>query len=277
MKRLLGENTPITDVSVGMVEAMYASLIREGMGQSGLGKVRSHLKMALDFGARRSLIPVMQRESLRTAEMPSMRRDANEARWFTLSEYVRVKSHLIEDHSARNSLFLTMLLCGLRPGEALGLKWQFVSLEERHLRVEGQLERHDGGRWTKVLKTDHLHRFAHRTVPIPEELASVLAGLDHRASEFVFIEDRARSRGRLLSYSAAYRHAMIVANRVHVDFLHPNGYRHTFASVCRHNGMPYEQLAKLMGHKDATQIIKTYGHPIVNTSPVDLGRYLRSS
>jgi integrase len=62
--------------------------------------------------------------------------------------------------------------------------------------------------------------------------------------------------------------------RLQVPRVSPNGYRHTFASVCRHHGMPYEQLAKLMGHRDATMIITTYGHPIVNTAPVDLDRYL---
>jgi hypothetical protein len=38
--------------------------------------------------------------------------------------------------------------------------------------------------------------------------------------------------------------------------------------------MVYELLAKLMGHQDTTQIIQTYGHPMIDPATIDLEHYL---
>jgi integrase len=65
-----------------------------------------------------------------------------------------------------------------------------------------------------------------------------------------------------------------IAREAGVRFVNPNGYRHTFASICRHRGMPYEVLAKLMGHKNVRMIVLHYGHPVVDPAALDLSLYL---
>jgi integrase len=276
VRRLLGADVLVTELNIGDIETMYARAAREIPGS--INKFRAHVNMALDFGVRRKLMPAAVREELRQAIVPpiQVRAPLGEQRWFDLADYVRVRGYLLAHREARNALFLTMLLCGLRPGEAMGLRWEYVDLDARVLRVEGTIGRvgTDKDRYTRVLKTDRPNnRCAHRQVPIPGDLKLVLDQLP-RIDEFVFIEDIARTRGQRIGFRAVEHHAHEISMRLQVPRVSPNGYRHTFASVCRHHGMPYEQLAKLMGHRDATMIITTYGHPIVNTAPVDLDRYL---
>lgn len=274
----LGADTLVVDLTVASTEIMYATEVRDGLGKAALEKLRSHWSMAMAFGVRRNLLPAPVREQLRMSEQPPTPMPKSK-RWYTLANYELVREHFLRNRQTRNTMFMTMLLCGLRPGEARGLKWEFVDVDARYVHVEGTIERYgpNGDVYTTVLKTDHVHPFAHRKVPIPADLALVLAEMQRDASnEFVFIEDGGKARGRLMTFNAVALHAKNLALDLRVPYVNPNGYRHTFASVCRHYGMPYEQLAKLMGHQDATQIIRTYGHPIKDVVPVDLDRYLGS-
>lgn len=273
LDRHLGTDVATHDIGVQAWEDMLAAVVGAGLGTASLGKLRTHVGMALAFGLRRSLVPASVLDAWRVAKAPQMPALDSRHVWFDLDDYAVVRSHFIRDRQCRNILFAVMLLCGLRPGEALGLKWEYVDLGRRVLRVEGRIERRNQPEWSPVLKTDHLHRFAHRSVPIPADLALVLAERP-RDDELVFIEDTGRAKGRLVRFDAMQDHARATASNLRVQYVNPNGYRHSFASMCRHNHMPYEVLAKLMGHKDTREIIATYGHPMVDAASVDLDRYL---
>lgn len=278
----LGADTDPLTLTVATIETMWARMIGRGLSRATMHKRKGHWSAALAFAQRRALIPMEIYILLSTAEMPDIpkKQSREQVRWFDLADYGRVRTWLIDHPSARNTLFLTMLLCGLRPGEALGLKWYYVDLGRLVLRVEGQIG--DGDEYTTVLKTDHMedHDHAHRDVPIHEDLAVALDKLP-RVNEFLFIEDTGRAAGRRITHGPLDDHAkeicLITGARAHEDktkHVNPNGFRHTFASVCRHNHMPYEILAKLMGHKNTKQIIETYGHPLTDSVSVDINRYL---
>jgi integrase len=69
---------------------------------------------------------------------------------------------------------------GLRQGEALGLRWEDVDLENGTLRVRGQIQRNvDGGgglRWVEM-KTAR----SRRTLPLPSSVRAALR--EHRARQ----------------------------------------------------------------------------------------------
>lgn len=72
-------------------------------------------------------------------------------------------------------LFSFLLATGLRPGEALGLRWRDCELEARQVRVTQTLVRLKSGAWEfRPPKT----RTSRRTVPVPRSLAREL--LEHR-------------------------------------------------------------------------------------------------
>jgi integrase len=270
----LGGDTLWTDLVTGDVASMYGALHNDGLGKDALTKVKTHLGMAVGFGITHNLLPTSVPEHLRPAKPPEIRRVRREDRWFELDEFEAVREDLLRRHDVPDVLALTMMLCGLRPGEALGLRWEYVDLGKRALRVEGQIKRRHN-LYTHVLKTDHRHDLAHRTVPIPADLALVLGGLERLdLGEFVFVRTSGRAKGLRMDHDAVTDHVKLIAGRARVPWVNPTGYRHTFASVCLHNGMLPVDLAPLMGHQDTTEINRTYGHAIKNTTPPDMDRFL---
>jgi integrase len=274
VKRHLG-HLEATEVGLRDLETMYVALIDGGMSAASLVKLRSNLKMAFDYGIRHGFVSETSATLVRRSKMPGGAQRSRSKLWFNLSEYETVRQHLVVDRSVRHSLMLSILLAGLRPGEALGLKWDHVDIPGAVLRVEGQIQRPRIGvpaTYSTDLKTDRHGDHAHREVPIAGDLKLVLAELQRTAdSEFVFSE-----WGSHVPINALQDTARAIAADAGVRYVNPNGYRHTFASVCRHHGMPYEQLAKIMGHADASMIIQTYGHPLVAPTAVDLDRYVGS-
>jgi integrase len=268
--RYLGATTKVRDLTSKKIEAMFAAHT-QGRRSSTVKTLSNHWGQVRRYGARHKMLPRELASDLAEAELPKLGvNDSKDKEWFDLHDFEVVRSHLIADRTPQNMMFLTMMLCGLRPGEALGLKWQYVDLVKRQLRADAVIERH--GLWTHTMKTDRHHPHAHRTIPIPADLALALRDIrpvDVDPNSFVFSE-----RGKHLGVNVGVNHALRIAAECRVKPISPNGYRHTFASICRHNGMPYEQLAKLMGHKDTQQIIHTYGHPMAPTTPVDLDRFL---
>jgi integrase len=199
--------------------------------------------------------------------------------WHTLKSYGKVRHYLARpDGSVRDALFLTMLMCGLRPSEAEGLKWEYVDLDADVIAVEGCIKDTDDGRaWSPVLKTDPHHPKGHRRVPIAHDLKVVLRRLELQAApgaEFVFVERDGKRRGRRVNSDSITKHAKEIALETGTRWIHPNGYRHTFASVCLHGGMRPEDLAVLMGHADTTEITKTYGHALGQITATDMAAFM---
>lgn len=262
------------DLTVEMVEEMWLAVIASGLAKRTVSKLRGNWAMVLDFGARRNLMPRPLRDELRLAKLPTMSSKATRHSWFGLEDYESIRAFLLKRQEARDVLLMMILLCGLRPAEAVGLKWEYVDLDNRILRVEGQIKRRSK-MWTPVLKTDHEHLCAHREVPIPADLTLVLRSmLTESTSEFVFIDDKGPGAGQLIQFDAIRNHAVSVASSARLGYVHPHGYRHTYASVCLHNGMQPEQLAKLMGHVNTKQITETYAHAISKPNADDMDRYL---
>lgn len=312
IKYILGQidpRTPTVSLTPTMLTVMFAQLSEPGrttgpsrtgrrkrtrrpLGKRSLHTVKTHLNMALNYGAANKLIPADVRIDLQTYEVPEGARPPD-PEWFDLTDYNKMTAYLAGHLDVRNAVFVVIMLCGLRVGEVLGLRWRHIDLERRVLRVEGQMVRAGSrrGGWTTILKTDHLHKFAHRSVPIPGLAITVLEWLkatqadnegvvvDNRGreisvNEFVFVERYGDCLGEVIPGATVNRHAPKLAAEVGVKNLCPKGYRHTFASVCIHHQMVYELLAKLMGHQNTKQIIDTYGHPMVDPATIDLDRYL---
>jgi integrase len=271
---------PAAELDVAHIERMYSKLVDggRGLGSASMVKLRSHLSLAVKFGVRRKYLPESARTLVRTSVTPDGASRARRKVWYDLHEYDAVRAELLyrAPTSPRYALFLTMLLCGLRPGEAAGLRWEHVDLVRGIVHVEGTIQRQENcksGAYTTVLKTDRHGVQAHREIPMTPDLRLVLTELQRTADcEYVFSEG-----GTFLSFNVLALTAQQIARDVGVKNVHPNGYRHSFASMCRHGGMPYELLAKLMGHKDASMIIQTYGHPIVATETIDMTQYLGGS
>ncbi len=177
------------------------------------------------------------------------------------------------------ALFGVALACGLRLGEALGLKWDDVDLETRELRVRQQLQR-DGKRLLLAeLKTaksrralvlpavcvDALKR--HRTRQLEERLK---AGVAWQETGLVFTTFARRGGQRRIGTPLDPRNVLRALSAVlkaaglpHVRF---HDLRHSAASLLIAEGVELVEVSMLLGHSELRVTADLYTHLVKQTA-----------
>lgn len=147
----------------------------------------------------------------------------------------------------RYALFATLVYLGLRKGEALGLRWSDVDLEQRIVTV-----RHSYSGPTKNGR--------HRAVPIPTPLVAVLRR--HRLDEpyqgdLVFPTDAGEAYTRNGKLQGVLRAALA---RCGLPQIRLHDLRHTHAAHFLMAGGSLFDLQKTLGHASVAFTASVYGH-----------------
>lgn len=122
-------------VTADNIDAVYVAMQRRKLADATVLQVHRILARAWKVAARRRVVP---RDILRDdVDPPTAKRP--EMRPLTQDEAVRI---LIAAAGRRNAARWSVALAlGLRQGEALGLRWEYVDLDAREMRVWWQLHR----------------------------------------------------------------------------------------------------------------------------------------
>jgi len=180
--------------------------------------------------------------------------DPQEQRHCSTSE-VHVLANAIESHGYSSLTVLFLAYTGLRYGEFAGLKVKHVDLDDRTVRVEGQVTEGADGVWgfTRKLKT----KKARRVVGIPAWLADRLAvHLEGHTSEYLFCESDS-GFVRYGKFTGALERAR---KGVGLDDVHVHSLRHTYAALAIARGVDLFHISRLMGHASISVTEGTYGH-----------------
>ena len=157
------------------------------------------------------------------------------------------------------TLWLTLADTGMRPGEALALRWEDVDLAGREIRVERAVAR--GGR-IKGTKTGTA-----RTVDLTPRLTATLdrwqttleaeaLAAGHEVSPLVFPSEA----GTPLDGINVARRFKAVLVRAGLPKFPLYSLRHTFASHLLAMGAPIVYVANQMGHSKPTTTLQHYAH-----------------
>lgn len=132
-------------------------------------------------------------------------------------------------------LLLLMAACGLRRGEALGLRWDRVDLQTGTLRVDQQRMRVHHGYQLRPLKS----RASNRVLPLPPPISEELRLI--RVRSFTgFVVD-------LTPEALARAHARVL-QRAQLPHVTPHGLRHSMATAAAAQGCPMKILQGILGH-----------------------------
>lgn len=165
-------------------------------------------------------------------------------------------------------LWEVLLVTGLRPGEALGLKWGDVDWEGGRLRVQRTLRRADGNKWSfGEPKTDR----SRRSVVVPPSTMDSLRRLRARQAEvrlqrgadydaslnLVF----AIHNGLPVDYRVvARRHFRPLVKAAGLEPLRPYDLRHTCATLLLAAGEHPKVVAERLGHSSTVMTMDVYSH-----------------
>lgn len=144
-----------------------------------------------------------------------------------------------------------LMLTGRRLNEVLGLKWAWVDLEAKLLRLPDT----KGGRLTVSLADAAAQILSDLREPIEaERVQAEKTGVDWREPEFV-LPSRGAS-GRLINLQKPWRALRELAG---LDDVRIHDLRHTFASIGAGMGMSLHMIGRLLGHTQAATTAR-YAH-----------------
>ncbi|WP_238553610.1 site-specific integrase [Fortiea contorta] len=186
---------------------------------------------------------------------------SNDIKPFTGAEITKILQgfDLLFPHYSPFVRFL--MVTGVRTSEAIGLRWQHIDLDKGEVVIQESLSRDWAGNgYQRVRKETKTGITKHLYLPpgLLEVLKSIKTGvMTPDALVFTTPNHKPIDDGNFRE-----RYWVKVLAHIGVPYRNPYTMRHTMASHAIDQGTPLTGVAYLLGHKDTTMVMKTYGHMI---------------
>ncbi len=243
------------------VEQLYVKLEAQGLAPASILQCHRILSRALKVATQRGRVA---RNVCTLVDAPSAIRSEVEP---LSAEDARalLDAAFGQPNAARWSVALAL---GLRQGEALGLRWGDVDLEQGSLRVRRTLQRHKG---VGLVFSEPKSAAGRRSIALPRQLVEALrahrqAQLEHRLLVGELWQDEdllfAQATGRPIDprrdwadWKALLRAAGVRDARLHDA-------RHTAATLLLMQGVPARVAMQILGHSQISLTLGTYSHVV---------------
>lgn len=260
------------------IEAMLDRLAARPMARSSITKVRSVLRLALDYAVRRG---DLARNVATVAELPTNIKATWSRNTLTVEMARRLLDGLADERNG--AMFALMARLGLRPGEAAGLYWEDLDLDACIVNVTRTRE--TGAKGRVSIADDLKTARAKRTNDIPAEVVELLtrhrrAQTRERLAAARWVDPRlvfATTTGTPLNIAAVRKQLAALCDRLAVTIDDerkgprpplPYELRHTFASMMVEAGVPLEVIADHMGLTSTRMLETNYVHRVRRSSRV---------
>jgi integrase len=203
----------------------------------------AHLRMIFSIAKRRKLVPEDPMLFVQNLREPKAEVDP-----FELEEAER----LINSATGQDRAIITVLIfCGLRPNEALALRWQDVDFGRRILKIRRTIHRFGG---IGLPKTASSERDVDMLDPVIVELEEQRARTQMRG-ELVFLND-VGGPVDLTNFRDRNWKRILIRARLRARTIYQC--RHTFAALQLSRGENPQYVAHQMGHTNLEMIIRHY-------------------
>lgn len=167
----------------------------------------------------------------------------------------------------------TAMYTGLRLGEVCGLQRGDIDLNERTVTVKRNIVRlkaHEGERKTKLEATTPKTEQSRRTIPYPDVLHEILAGvcLGKENGDYLFGETK-RVFMNPKTLTMRYYKVLETGGLRNVSF---HTLRHTFATRCIEGGMDIKTLSEILGHSSVKLTLDRYVHSSMDFKKEQINR-----
>src|SRR5215218_8470545 len=238
----------LKDLRKAHIDRLYREKLDARLAPSTVRRVHAVLHKALEEAVKGDLIP---RNPAAHANKPKAQQEEIEP-----LDASQAAAFLEAGRGDRfEALYVLCLMCGLRQGEALALRWQDVDLEGATLRVNRQLQRVRGGGGLRFSKPKNASR---RIVGLPQQAVSALnshrkrqleeklrAGPLYQDGGLVF----ASGQGKPLdAQNVVNRHYKPLLKRAGLPPVHLHDLLHRCLSLLSHPGQYIRNLQALAGY-----------------------------
>ncbi len=250
----------LAKLSPGQIQDLLDAKLASGLSPRTVGIVHAVLRQALGQAYRWGIVPrnvasvVTPPRVARTEVRPF---DPDQARAFLAA----MRGDRLE------GLYTVAIACGLRQGEALGLRWQDVDMDAGTLRVRHSLQRIDGTLQLVEPKTERSRRSVslpgvvvsalreHRVRQLEERL---LAGSRWRDGDYVFPS----TIGTPLDGVTVTHRFQDALKRLGLPHQRFHDLRHACASLLLAQGVSPRVVMETLGHSQISLTMNVYSHVI---------------
>jgi integrase len=157
-----------------------------------------------------------------------------------------------------------MLSLGVRPSEAIGLRWKYIDFERQQVTICESLARSEDGRTAGYARQRKTTKTVNtRVLPLSQRLVTLLQGRrspQSQPDDLVFTTVRGKAIDDHNFRERVWRRICLKAG---IEYRPPYTTRHTLLS----HGIEYEgwtlpQAAQIAGHTSTRMVAETYGHMI---------------
>jgi integrase len=260
-------NVKVVALSAAQVERLLAGMVRDGYATSTIGATRSVLVRSIRRAQRDGLV------ARNVAELvPCPRGTRRASRSMTVAQVEQLLR--LELSPWWRAYLFTGIMCGLRPGELLGLRWEDVDTSAGVIRVRKSAKIAEGGPRLQVVIEDLKTERSRRTLLLPTAVASMLAALRKeqaaaRLKAGPLYQDRglvfARADGTPSWPTTVRMNFRRICQQAGLgDDWHPHEQRHSFVSILSDAGVDIDQIADAAGHINAAVTRTVYRHVLAD-------------
>ena len=252
---------PLRKIVPSDIQLVLTTMREAGQSPRSQQQARALLSVALSEAENNEYIPS---NPVKKVRIPANKN--REIEPLTIEEVKRLlETYRDTPSSARLHI---ALLCGLRQGEALGLRWQDIDLVNGVLEVRNQIQMIDGKLQLTGLKTERSRRSLVLTSGSLESLKKhkeiidqmkSLYGIDWKENNLVFPAADGSPKQATIDFNEwkrALRLCGIKPRRLHDA-------RHTAATLLYGQGVGIEVISRALGHSSSAITSKLYVHSAI--------------
>jgi integrase len=256
-------NPGLGDVKLSTLKPMditefYNTLLARGLSANTVRHVHAVLRSALNQAVKWGLI---YRNPADLVDLPKLQK--KEIQVLTPAQAARFMEMTV--YSKWKALFSLLLASGMRPGEALGLKWGDVDFERGRVHVQRALSRTKAGWQLAEPKTAR----SKRTVPLPagvmkdlrghkkDQAAARLKSADYKNYDLVFANEAGDPADL---HNLVRRHFKPLLRDAGLPDITIYALRHTCATLLLTAGENPKVVSERLGHASVTMTLDTYSH-----------------
>ncbi|MDF2612817.1 MAG: site-specific integrase [Clostridia bacterium] len=232
------------------------------LSTGSMNKIKFLLNGSFKSAIKNNLIRINPLDGFK---LPSSQKDEKTIEVFTLDEQ---KEYILALGTEKYGfLFYLTLYTGMRLGEVIGLKWDYVNFENGVIVIIETLKRSKvynakGEYEVKNVTKSPKSNKGKREIPVPSFLLSKLKELEEAAtSEYVF----ATSNGTPLSATNIRKYHLRACKKANVKTISFHALRHTYATRLLEAGEHIKTVQELLGHADISTTLNIYTHVLHET------------
>lgn len=239
------------------VDALLDAKRDAGLAPSTRRLIRSMLVQALNQAVKWRI--VRQNEAAMSTPVPIMRREGRTMTATQARRFMKAAKDL-----PLGSLFMLMLMTGVRRGEALGLRWEDVDFKAGVISIRQQLQRIDGQLKATDVKTEK----SRRSINLPKSMVEELKVLKSNQGKARLGSELWQDTGYVFTTSIGSpfdprnvaERFQTACTRAGIGKWHPHELRHTAASLMLAEGVPLQVVSSILGHASIRITSDVYGH-----------------